>query len=296
MVTQSRSRLALRSPPRSTARAGLTLASGAIALWLEPVAQTLTFGQINLLLMFLVLLDLCQRDDRPWKGVGVGLAAAVKLTPSIFIGYLVLTRRFRAAAVASGTLLAGIAGGFLLLPAASRRFWLDGLFLHAERVGGVPYVANQSINGALVRLFAGHGGAAPSWLVAASIVGLVGLALAAWAGSRGLDLLGVLTCALTALLVSPISWSHHWVWIALLIPCAADLLVGRRWTAAWLALAALTAAFAAGPVRAIWRVPSTGNLEYGWHGAQLVIGNLYVALGLVLLGLTALYLTRTRAG
>ena len=279
-------------------RAGLTLGTAGLALGLEPVTQTLGFGQINLLLMFVVLADLARPDSRRWKGAGVGLAAAIKLTPAIFVGYLVLTRRFRAAVVACGTFAATVALGFLALPAPSRRFWFGGLFLNSERVGGVAYAGNQSLNGTLVRLFGGVSQARPAWFAAAVLTGGGGLLLAAWASRRGEELLGIATCALTALLVSPISWSHHWVWVVLLVPCAIRLLRGPRsapgWIGRWVGVAGLTALFLAGPVRLIWRPPHTGDLEYGWHGAELVAGNLYVLLGLILLAMTAAYLARVR--
>jgi alpha-1,2-mannosyltransferase len=249
-------------------------------------------------LMALVLVDLAQPDGRRWKGVGVGLAAAIKLTPAIFVAYLVLTRRLRAAAVACATFAATVALGFLALRAPSRRFWFGGLFLNSERVGGVAYAGNQSVNGALVRLFGGVSQARPVWFAAALLIGGGGLLLAAWASRRGEELLGIATCALTALLVSPISWSHHWVWVVLLVPCGVRLLRDPRSATngigGWLGLAGLIALFLAGPVRLIWRPPHTGSLEYGWHGAQLIAGNLYVLLGLILLAMTAAFLARSR--
>ena len=275
-------------------RAGLVLGTAGLAFGLEPVMQTLGFGQINLLLMFLVVADLAQSDNHAGKGIGVGVAAAVKLTPGIFIGYLLLTRRFRAAAVAAGTFIACLALGFAVLPAPSRRFWIGGLFLNSERVGGVPYAGNQSLNGVLVRLFGGVSQARPAWLLAALLIGGAGLLLAGWASRRGQELLGIATCALTALLISPISWSHHWVWIVLLVPCAFQLLHGRGWAAGWAALAGVLALFLAGPVRLIWRPPHAANVEYGWHGGQLLAGNLYVLLGVLLLGVAGVYLSRTR--
>ena len=290
-------------------RAGLTFGTAGVVLGLEPVAQTLSFGQINLLLMALVLVDLAQPDGRRWKGAGVGLAAAIKLTPAIFVGYLLLTRRLRAAAVAGATFAAAVALGFLALPAPSRRFWFGGLFLNSERVGGVAYAGNQSVNGTLVRLLGGVSQARPAWFAAVLVIGGGGLLLAAWASRRGEELLGIATCALTALLVSPISWSHHWVWVVLLVPCGIRLLRDPRSApvgiegirggigggiAGWLGLAGLIALFLAGPVRLIWGPPHNRNLEYGWHGAQLIAGNLYVLLGLLLLGMTAALLGRSR--
>src|SRR5207244_8037628 len=156
----------------------------------------LGFGQVNLLLMLLVLVDLAQPDGRRWKGAGVGLAAAIKLTPAIFIGYLVLTRRLRAAVVACATFAAAVALGFLALPAPSRRFWFGGLFLNSERVGGVAYAGNQSVNGALVRLFGGVCQARPEWFAVAVLIGGSGFLLTACASRRGLALYGIPICRL----------------------------------------------------------------------------------------------------
>lgn len=283
--------------PRSASRWGLTLGVAGIALWLEPVNATLAFGQINLLLLVLVVADLAMADSRRWKGVGVGLAGAIKLTPLIFVAYLLFTRRLRAAAVAVGTFAAGIVLGFIALPSGSHRFWLGGLFLDSKRVGGVPYAGNQSLNGTLVRLYASVDGARGAWLVAAGVAGLAGLLLAALASRRGHELLGVAACGLTALLVSPISWSHHWVWVALTIPCAAPLLAPlaqRARRLGWAAVALLLVVFLAGPVRLIWLPPHNGNLEYGWHGLQLILGNAYVLVGGVLLAVLGAYLLRSR--
>src|SRR5439155_13505639 len=119
----------------------------AVAMWLEPVDMTLHFGQINLLLLALVLADLAL--PRRWQGIGVGLAAAIKLTPLIFIGYLLLTRRLRAALVATGTFAATVALGFALLPGGSVAFW-GGRF--AQPGDGPERLVNQSLNGLILRL------------------------------------------------------------------------------------------------------------------------------------------------
>src|ERR1041384_6233703 len=83
----------------------------AVALWTEPVQRTLPLGQVELLLMALVIGDLCLAGRRWWQGAGIGLAAGVKLVPLIFIPYLLLTRRFRQAAVATGTVVAPAGAG-----------------------------------------------------------------------------------------------------------------------------------------------------------------------------------------
>ena len=91
---------------RGLARLGATLLLAAPLLWTEPVQRTLFLGQIEIVLMALIIWDQVQPDRRWWKGAGIGIAAGIKLIPLIFIPYLLLTRRFRQAAVASGTFAA----------------------------------------------------------------------------------------------------------------------------------------------------------------------------------------------
>ena len=181
--------------------------------------------------MLIVVADLCLSDSRWWKGVGVGLAAGFKLTPLIFIPYLVLTRRYRAAAVATATFGLTIAISLVALPAAAEDYWLDGLFLNANRVSHVRYVVNQSLNGALLRL-GSTAAEQPYRLVTEAAVAITGLLLAAWVSRRGQEMAGILICALTGLLVSPVSWSHHWVWVAPALVVLADLATSPRWLSA----------------------------------------------------------------
>ena len=102
---------------RGLTRLGATLLTAAAVFWTEPVLRTIYLGQVNLVLMALIIWDLCQPDlrrsgaSRWWKGAGVGVAAGIKLVPLIFIPYLLLTRRFRAAAVACAVFAATVAAG-----------------------------------------------------------------------------------------------------------------------------------------------------------------------------------------
>jgi hypothetical protein len=86
----------------------------AAALLTEPVFRTMYLGQVNLLLMALVIGDLAQPDERRVKGMAVGIAAGIKLIPLVFIPYLLLTRRFRAAAMAAGAFAGTVVLGFLV--------------------------------------------------------------------------------------------------------------------------------------------------------------------------------------
>jgi alpha-1,2-mannosyltransferase len=204
---------------QSLAAAGVRLRAetvflvSALALMTWPVAYTMHLGEVNLILAVLVGMDLLRRRDGTWwQGIGTGLAAGVKLTPLIFVVYLALTGRLRAAATATISFAVTVTAGFFWLPARSRTFWLGGVFYNQSRIGNPANPSDQSLSGAIARL-AGTGDPPRTWwLVAALAVGLAGLAVAVWAHRRGHRLAGVVCCAVTGLLVSPISWTHHWVW------------------------------------------------------------------------------------
>jgi alpha-1,2-mannosyltransferase len=297
---------------RGLARLGVTLLLAAPLLWTEPVQRTLFLGQIEIVLMALVIWDLCQPDRRWWKGAGVGIAAGIKLVPLIFIPYLLLTRRFRQAAVAAGTFVLTVLLGFAVLPGDSRKFWLGGLFVSGSRTGFVGWDGNQSLPAIITRLTGNVLRAQPTWLVADVAVAVLGVVCAALLDRAGHRVVGLLTCALTALLVSPISWDHHWVWIVpATVAAAAYAARARRW-ATRLALSGLAGGlvlvFGAWPGTLwnqpgntggffeglIWAAPTTnpevyfargdrpGYVEYHWHGFQLIVGNLYVLTGLAL--------------
>jgi alpha-1,2-mannosyltransferase len=283
----------------SARRLSATLCAAAVALWLEPVRQTLSFGQVNLVLMLIIVADLCLPDTRRWKGLGVGLAAGFKLTPLIFIPYLLLTRRYRAAAVATATFGLTIAISLLALPAATEHYWLDGLFLNPNRLGGIRYVGNQSLNGALLRLFGSASTAQPYRLATEAVVAIVGLLLAAWVSRRGQEMAGILICALTGLLVSPVSWSHHWVWVAPALVVLADAATGSRWLRisgrwrGWLGLT-IVAAVAVVFSGVLWAVSAPAVQGYVMTWPQQLIGDLYVLTGLVSLSVIAILMADAR--
>jgi hypothetical protein len=157
----------------------------ALATWLDPVRTTLYLGQINIVLLALVLGDLLGRRDSRWRGVGLGLAAAVKLTPLLFVAYLLLRRRYRAAATAVATFVAAGAVGFLLAPADSATYWLRGTFAAADRIAAVDGNANHSVNGLVTRLLGPGRWRRPSTSPAPPSSSRATLALAVRVAGRG---------------------------------------------------------------------------------------------------------------
>ena len=269
----------VRRPPETV------FAVAALALVAWPVDYTLHLGEVNLNEAALVGADLlAKRDGGRWQGIATGLAAGIKLTPLIFVVYLLLTRRIRAAVTAAAAFAATVIAGLILLPAQSRVFWLGGAFANPSRVGNPANPSNQSLSGAIARLAGGLDGVRGWWLAAALLTGLAGIAVAAWAHRRGHRLGGVVCCAVTGLLVSPFSWTHHWVWaVPLMIGLVATAWQRRSWVRGLIA-AAVAVAF-------------SGFVPLPWPGhpprpALLLAGDLYVLCGLAVLAGTALVLAR----
>jgi alpha-1,2-mannosyltransferase len=168
VVLTALSVVALVVVPRLTpARVAVVLP---VALLLEPVRETLGFGQVNLLLMALVALDCLHRRPRWPRGVLVGLAAAIKLTPAAFVLFFLLRGGRRAAVTALGSFVAVTAIGFAVNPAGSVRYWTSTVF-DPGRIGEVSFEANQSIKGVLARLGVESGAV---WRVLAAVVVAVG--------------------------------------------------------------------------------------------------------------------------
>ncbi len=224
--------------PRDPATAwAVAAAAAAAALWLEPVTVTLGYGQVDLLLTALVVFDLSRPDSARTKGVAIGLAAAVKLTPLAFLVYLLCSGRRRSALVGLWTFAASIGLSFLLVPADAGKYW-GGLVFKSSRVGSAINPGNQSLRAALARLLAERY-PGPEALAVVAVVAVVGIALAVRAARRGDEAMGFSLCAVTTLLVSPVSWTHHW---ALVVP-ALLLLAVAAYEQRRLSLAVTTALF-----------------------------------------------------
>ncbi|HYB82297.1 MAG TPA: glycosyltransferase 87 family protein [Mycobacterium sp.] len=181
-------------------------------IWLEPIAANFAFGQINVVLMTLVIAD-CLPRRTPWpRGILLGLGIALKLTPAIFLLYVLLRRDNRAALTALGSFVVATLAGFVLAWNDSWEYWTRTVH-HTDRIGEAALNTDQNIAGALARVGLGEQQRFLLWVAACLLV----LAMTVWAMRRvlraGEPALAVICVALFGLVVSPVSWSHHWVWM-----------------------------------------------------------------------------------
>lgn len=241
-------------------------------LFLEPVYASFGLGQINIALMGLVIVDCLAPNPRWPRGVLIGIAAAIKLTPAAFLLFFLFRKDFRAVGVAVATAVLGTLAGFALNYRAAVEYWFGKGPAHG--VSGSAFHTNQSIMGGLARLELAPVAQNGMWLVLA----LACTAVVAYAIRRTEPALAVVANGLLALLVSPTSWSDHWVW------CAPGLLVllgyaVRLRSPGWLLAAGVTLATV---LVASFRMLPTGP---PWTPLQHVFGNPYLLLGFALLAL-----------
>lgn len=274
--------MVLRSLDIRPHRAWLLLVVPA-ALVLEPVRANLSNGQINVLLMAMVAAD-CLGPRSRHRGLLLGFAAAIKLTPAAFILFLVFDRDWRAALRAGASALAATGLAFLFATHDSVAYW-TGVVEDTSRIGGADYASNQSIMGALARMHVPQPMRNELWLALVIVV----LAIAALGIQRALNAgrpalaLGVNAAA--ELLASPVSWSHHWVWAVPLVLTLTVIAVRERARWAQILAAISGVVFVASPQ---WWFPHLGDREQLWSWWQQLLGDTYVWLGFGVLVTVAL--------
>ncbi|MFC4124495.1 glycosyltransferase 87 family protein [Nocardia rhizosphaerae] len=250
----------------------LVIAALGLAQFLEPVRQTFNFGQINLILMAVIALDVLVRKPVWPRGMLIGIAVSIKLIPAAYLLYFLLRRDWKAA----GTMVASAAGaigiGFLLFPNDSVEYWFHTI-VDTGRIGTPYFAGNQSIKGTLFRLGLDESVATGLWLALSALT----VALAAvWmyrllgAGHR---VQALLVNAAAVLLVSPVSWSHHWVWVAPALVVAVDQAVRRRSRVFSVIVGLFTVLFVVGPQ---WVLPHADGKELAWSWWQQILGSSYV--------------------
>ncbi|GAA5154127.1 alpha-(1-2)-phosphatidylinositol mannoside mannosyltransferase [Pseudonocardia eucalypti] len=266
--------------------AGALAATSALlpaSLVFEPVLETFRFGQVNLILMAMVAVDCLAARTRWPRGMLIGLAAAIKLTPAAFVLFFLLRKDYRAGAttVVAAAVATGI--GALVAPASSLRYWGGGMSA-VSGVSGSPFFTNQTFQAVLAR--AGVAGLELKvvWLVLSAAVLLLALPVLRKAPRP----LALVALAGVALLASPTSWSHHWVWVApaiLIAGVSAWRAGSRQWAAV---TGVLTVIFVVAPHQFL---PHGGvaGVEVTWSTVQQVVGASYVLVTVVvfvLLGIT----------
>lgn len=264
-------------PGRSRRLSALALT--APALLLDPVLLAVRHGQVDIVITLLVVWDLASTRRLGTRtvplGVATGLAAAIKLTPLIFIPYLILTRRFKAACWCAGTFAAAEAVAFAVAPGVSKAYWTGYVFDY-QRIGGSSGLhgllgllapTNQSILAALARFSHAPVPSEPLWALTGAVAGL-GVVLAAQVHARWSRFLGIALCAVTGLLISPVTWTHHMIWV---LPLAVWLWASpaRPWWGRYAATATAVLFW----ISPIWWVPGQGSAPLHENAWQLIAAN-----------------------
>ncbi|GAA5050451.1 glycosyltransferase 87 family protein [Nocardia callitridis] len=269
-----------------------TLCATPLGLMLEPVHATLGFGQVNLLLMMLVAADCLTEKPRWRRGVLIGIAAAIKLTPAAFVLYFLVRKDYRSAITAAitGAIATGLS--FAILPKESVKYWFGGLG-NVSGLSGSAFYTNQSIQGVLSRLRVPEPVFTGLWLLLGALV--LALVVTAMRQVAAFPALALSINAVFTLLLSPISWSHHWVWIApgLFALVGLVLRLPRRGIGWYLTIAVVAAVFVTGPHN--W-LPHGDDLEARWAPWEHVVGDTYVWFSVLLVaGLVYYYRRRANA-
>jgi alpha-1,2-mannosyltransferase len=261
----------LRMNPPNAALVGLA------GLTVEPFLRNILLGQINLVLLALIVVD-CFVVPPRYRGMLIGIATGVKLVPGAFVLFLVLKRDWAAAGRAVAAFFVTIGVGAAFAPRDSLLFWSGG-FIKLSRFGSAAIIGgdNQSLNAALMRLT--HDLTPPFLLVL--LLSLSAMALGLVAAKRQIDLgneVNALVCiAIASLLASPISWTHHWVWV---VPALLVLVQARQPVVA----SAVGLVFVVGPM---WlaRRGQLVELRHTWWEAAVCVS--YVVIGLTYLAFFA---------
>lgn len=225
---------------------------------LDPVRETLLLGQVNVFLALAVIADMTLVSPNR-RGYLVGIAAAIKLTPLILVPYLLFTGQRRSCLRAVGTFIGVEAATAILVPRDSWTYWTHYVWKPSS-AGWLPWVGNQGVVGVADRV-AGHTVASTTMYLLVALISVAGLLIAIRAYREISPLLGFLIVEATESMASPVSWSHHFIWVILLIAwlgLSPERPSHRAW---WALLAAMV--FWAAP---FWWVPHGASVRYAGQG------------------------------
>ncbi|RZS33877.1 alpha-1,2-mannosyltransferase [Herbihabitans rhizosphaerae] len=266
-----------------------------LTLILEPVWRTLFLGQINLILMALVVADVLVLSRatgraRRFGGVLIGVAGAVKIIPMVFVGQLLVTRRWADAARAIATFLGLQVLMYLLIPHDVTRYWGEAA-RDAGRTGPIYWAGNQSVNALFARLTDLSTVAWPLAIAACAVIAVPAALLVRRLYFRGDAVPAMLVTAFFGLMISPVSWSHHWVWA---VPLIVFLLCRLPEHPTWRELAApVSVAVVYVSCVLLWMRNGRGT-ELRWHAGEFVLGSAYLLVPVVLGTIAAVRVLRQR--
>jgi alpha-1,2-mannosyltransferase len=244
-------------------RAAVFAAVFAACAYLFPLRDEMRFGQVDMVLLAMSVVDCAAVAPRWPRGALVGLATAIKLVPGVFIVYLWLSGRRRAAVTAAGAALAWTAGAWLVLPHDSVTYWTSVIF-QSGRLGSNSGTSNQSLRGMLLREFLPGQAPGAVWAALALAVAVAGFAVARRLARQSREMEGIAVTALLGVLLSPVSWIHHFGVVVVVIGAIlADGRSGRR-----AAIAAGTAVFFA------LTIPWWGQSLLGQHEVPALVARI----------------------
>ncbi|MDI2032055.1 glycosyltransferase 87 family protein [Saccharopolyspora sp. TS4A08] len=269
-----------RSSRHLAPHAGRVAVATALLLpWLtiiEPSRETLNYGQINLVLMGLVAADCLLPRTRWPRGMLVGIAAAIKLTPLGFLLLFLLRKDYRAMSITGVTFATTVFVGFLAAPRDSADWWLDKMLSTGDSFGTV-YAGNLTLRSLLAKQELTGFALNSLWIGGSLLLLVLAIMGIRYALSVRDVPLALMINAVWVLLVSPISWSHHWVWAGPALALVFVMSLRNRWYGMTIAVVISAITVLAGPQ---WYLPNTGDRELDWTFSQQIVGNAYTLIGI----------------
>jgi alpha-1,2-mannosyltransferase len=253
-------------------------------VFFDPVRQTFLLGQVNIILALMVVADMTMDLPIP-RGILVGLAAAIKVTPIILIPYMFLTRQGRAGVRALVTFCAAGLLATAVNTSTSWAYWTHYI-RDPQRAGMLSWIGNQGLLGAFERAAERTLATPATFLLVITVAG-VGVALAAMAYRQSSAVLGFLVVEATESLANPVSWSHHFIWVVLLVAWLA-LADDRPRYGEWWALG-VAVLFWAAPT---WWAPHGPGIVFAGRGWLIPLSDAYVILFVALVVGTAVRVGR----
>jgi alpha-1,2-mannosyltransferase len=285
-----------RSSSYLAPRAGLVAVATALLMpWftvIEPARETINYGQINLVLMALVAADCLLPRTRWPRGLLVGIAAAIKLTPLGFLLLFLLRRDFRAMSVTGLTFATTVLIGLVAAPRDSADWWLDKMLSTGDSFGTV-YAGNLTLRSLLAKQELTGTALNSLWLLGSVLLLVLAVLGMRYALRMANVPLALMLNAVLVLLVSPISWSHHWVWAGPTLALLFAMSVRHGWYGVLLTLGLCALTVLVGPQ---WYLPNTGGRELDWTFSQQIVGNAYTLIGIGFLVAGAIAYFRCRPG